>query len=371
MRRRLALIIAVLTITAVLWGLTSNSKIPPLELVNRLYPTMEPPTILGDVKKPAFIYQDKEGGFHAYSYNGEGYDLGFSIKTREGQTLRFDTDRPGYNTRQIYFDKFSDRVYFIKNKLYCYDINKKSLQEVQLEIELDELQLAGVHNNYVVLRPKGGYAASANFLIADMVTGKLVENTATSQAEYYQLYEFKGPQGFYGLHVHNKKGITNLAGLSYNVARQDMKFYLEKIEGINDVAQEIPPDHLEFVFGWHKDLLIPPGREIFSLRDGLAKDDYMKRNNNAPGKRYRVRGLYRLKEEEVVLEINNKLIVVNLKTSDTRVVLKGEALQILKEAIPLAPPIENLFSYYYNVTEDYPFTNVPPEVKDHFVANLE
>jgi len=299
-------------------------------------------TILGKYKRPLRIF--REGNtFFGISTDGERTPLSF-----------LDSLQPDPK-KEMYFDVFNDRVYYVKDeKLSFFDVAhntstllpepiQKALQETAQCISFppcNKRQLTGVHNNTIALQTES-MAGTGDVAVFNIQTGERVAQTVYAGYDTSRVYllwidgkgyrlilDAKGDP--YNHPVMKEDGVYTR---SEQTTANTMRIYLEN----HDEAYYMPSDD-EFMDRWGQ-IVFSGGPSIyFKNRTPIFtfETNYQKARIDDASK-FSVRNLYRLEDKKLGLEIEDKLVIIDPETKKVHTTSKPEEIEnLLAKAVLLS-----------------------------------
>lgn len=310
-------------------------------------------TLLGSLPRPMSIIS-KEGVFYGVDQDNawHAFELAKTIET------------DGY--RQAYFDVFSDKLYYISDKtLHAYDLATHEDKVVQGEINeflktnacqgivllvkektCLQVELAGAHNNQIVLQIGSGAAAGWLRTYATD-TGKEIKRAEFAGHDIARGFEFYHNEQILRL-ILNSKGspesfpVMKLGGSNSGMYMRTtgtqmdvIEFYLEEEPDTDDleIGTDFNGDYGHDLFSKWGDLVFTLGAapRLDELTPFYIYDKGPLSNYSNSEDKFSLRNFYRIDEVRVAAEINGDLVVINVNEQDVDVVSDEQEIESLLE----------------------------------------
>jgi hypothetical protein len=243
--------------------------------------------------------------------------------------------------------------------------------------------VADVYRDYIVLRQTKD-AAAGNMTIFNMKTGKkLSQRARVLSSEYTQAFQLFLNGKSYQLILDSKtqKSVSTIRNLwsksrsFVNTSQPHLSFYLEEknLDSKANVDNSYNPERpslWHIVFGISRSPALNKPSPIFKLPTKRPENV----NSLSYERTFRIRTLFQLDGNKLAIEVDNGIVIIDLPNRQARYTEDERVIsQLMKEAIPLAPPIDNNFDYYTEgyCDDTFPFTKNKVTPEEKFVFCLE
>jgi hypothetical protein len=325
-----------LVVPVLLLGISPVLKVPELGDPYADYrKSAKTETMLGSLSTPLSILL-KDGSVYGIDNDNNLSMLDISVQLSQDRV------------RQIYFDIFSDKLFYIINTdLHIYDfhtatdsivtgdlqtlLNDESCgqQSPQFGLEIPDClqtEIAGVHNNFITLSIQN----SQRFITFDLVTGQEVVRTEAAGYDMIRGFEFFHADKKLRLTLNTKAdgpstGTSLRTGgtITQSVALDHIDFYLQEVPA-TPIDLYAPVNNRKWADPIWTLGYVPALRELepfYTYSDEYTKDFIASQGS-----------LYRLNDQRLAAEINGVLAVINLDTLN---------VEILNDAVSIESTLSN------------------------------